>query len=281
MSNRIYAMDFSFYTTFGVYPFEAQCEMLQELGYDGIEQAVWDGTRWPVVEQLATVQERYGLDPVGVYVVLNLDLPLDHPHNAGILVMLENIIPGTKVDLAIQSAGGGLKPSSRAGDPIIVGWLKTALAICERRGVELLLYPHVRFWMERHSDALRLCQELDHPNLGIVLVGIHWYAEPNRREGLGEFLDYVYPYVRKVHLSGFEFTPLGWGGIGRTMTLGTGELDNFALVSGLKNRGYEGMFGFLSWEDGGDPYPKLKTSREVLTDMIERAERHPNWAGHI
>ncbi|MFV0308212.1 MAG: sugar phosphate isomerase/epimerase family protein, partial [Desertimonas sp.] len=177
MANKLYTMDFSFYTTFGVYDVEAQCQIAKEIGFDGLEMAVWDGTRWPAVRALDVLQPRYDLDPVGAYVVLNLDLPLEHPHNAGILTMLERIVPGAMVDLAIQSAGRGLAPSSEAGDAAVVDWLRQAVTVCARRDVQLLLYPHVTFWMERHADCIRLCDQVGHPNLGIVLVAIHWYVE--------------------------------------------------------------------------------------------------------
>ncbi len=279
MTNKTYTMDFAFYNSLGVYNFDAQCEMVKDIGYDGIQRSIWDGTRWEMCKDLASIKEKYDLDVAGVYIVLNLDFPLDHAHNTGILTMLENIQGCKMVDLAIQSAGSGLQPSSPQGDEIIIEWLKEALTICTRRDIQLLLYPHLTFWLDKHSDAIRLCQKIDHPNLGIVMTAVHWYLGGERN--LREFLNQVYPYLKKVHLSGSVKTPLGWGGLGTAQPLDTGELDSFSIIGALKNMGYTGMFGFLNWDNGGDPYSKLKRSHDALRSMITRADEHPNWTHHI
>lgn len=44
MAHRIHALDSFFYSSMGVYAFQTQCEMLAELGYDGITVAAWGGT---------------------------------------------------------------------------------------------------------------------------------------------------------------------------------------------------------------------------------------------
>ena len=279
MLNKIYAMDFAFYNTLGTYDFAAQCEMVKEIGYDGIQRAIWDGTRRQEADVLATCKEKYGLDVAGIYIVLDLNFPEEHPHNKGILTLLENIEGCDKIDLAIRGAGKGIAPSSPLGDAPVTAWLLKALEICERRGIDLLLYTHIKFWMDQHSDAIRLCQQINHPNLGIVVTLPHWYGVDGKNT-LG-FLSSVYPYARKVHLSGSRRTPLGWSGIVTAQPLDSGELDCFAIVGTLKNMGYEGMFGYLGWDDGGDPYIKLKRSYDALRDMIKRADEHPHWTSHI
>ncbi len=279
MINKIYAMDFAFYNTQGVYDFDAQCEMVKEIGYDGIHRSIWDGTRWQTADVLATVKEKHDLDATGIYIVLDLDYPTDHPHNSGILTLLENIEGCTQIDLSIRSAGKGITPSSTQGDKPVSEWLRQALAICERRGIDILLYTHIKFWLERHSDAVRLCRAINHPNLGIVFTSFHWYAleggSPSR------VLNEIYPFLRKVHLSGSRQSPLGFAGVATVEPLDVGELDNFAIIGALKNKGYEGMFGYLGWEEGGDPYVKLKRSHDVLRDMIKRADDHPDWTSHV
>ena len=211
MINKIYAMDFSFYNTQGVYNFDAQCEMVKEIGYDGIHRSIWDGTRWQTADVLATVKKKHGLDATGIYIVLDLDYSIDHPQNSGILTLLDNIEGCTQIDLSIRSAGEDISPSSTQGDKPVCDWLKLALKICERRGIEILLYTHIKFWLEKHSDAVRLCKKINHPHLGIVFTSFHWYA----LEGGSpvHVLNEIYPYLRKVHLSGSRQSPLGFAGV--------------------------------------------------------------------
>ncbi|MFV0605872.1 MAG: sugar phosphate isomerase/epimerase family protein [Niabella sp.] len=279
MNNKIYAMDFAFYNTIGLYDFETRCEMVKDIGYDGINFSVWNGMRWQESLKYAKVQEKYGLEVAGTYAVLNLDYPHDHPHNAGILTMLENMEGCKRVDLAIQSAGRPIPKSSIVGDGQVYKWLEKAVRICEERGIELLLYPHVQFWMDNHKDAVRVCKNINHPNVGIVMNTVHWYAGDGAN--VSSFVKETYPYVRKVNIAGSRRTPLGWGGIATCEPADSGELDNFAIIGALKNLGYEGPFGAMMWEEGGDPYSKLKRSYDAIKGMVERAAEHPNWTSHV
>lgn len=124
----------------------------------------------------ASSSRNMGWTVAGVYVVLDLSLGESHPRNQGILKLLETLEGCSTVELAIQSAGSHLRPSDPAGDDVVVKWLEKALKICEQRNINILLYSHLSFWVERHEDAVRLCRRLNHPNLGIVFCGFHWYA---------------------------------------------------------------------------------------------------------
>jgi sugar phosphate isomerase/epimerase len=276
MAYRVYAMDFSFYNSMGVYSFEARCEMLKEIGYDAMHLSVWNGERWQDAAKLKDVKEKYGLDVAGVYVVLDLSLEESHPRNQGILTLLETMEGCSTVELAIQSVRSYLRPSDPAGDDRVMKWLEKALAICERRNINLLLYTHLSFWVERHEDAVRLCQKMNHPNLGIVFCGYHWYAVDGL--DLPATLRAVAPYLKQVNLSGSRRSPLGFGNVATIEPLDVGELDNFAVLGQLKKIGFNGMIGFQGWSEGGDAYSKLSRSLKAFRDMEQRLEAHPHWA---
>lgn len=141
----------------------------------------------------------------------NLELGADHSANAGILTMLEQLEGCRTANLSIRSAGRGLAAGAPEGDEPVAAFLEAALAICERRGIDLLLYTHIGFWMDRHTVAVRLCQRFGHPRLGIVFTGYHWYALEAGDPVL--VLDAVSPWLRQVHLSGSRKSPLGFGGV--------------------------------------------------------------------
>jgi sugar phosphate isomerase/epimerase len=269
-------MDFSFYNSLGIYSFEARCEMLKEIGYDAMHLSIWHGERWRDAAKLSNVKQRYGLDVAGVYVVLDLSLGADHPKNEGILKLLETLEGCSTVELAIQSVDATIRPSDPAGDDIVIKWLEQALKICERRNINLLLYTHLSFWMERHEDAVRLCKKLNHPNLGIVFCGYHWYAVDG--VNLPRMLAMVKPYLRQVNISGSRRSPHGFGNVATIEPLDEGEMDNFALLGQLKKIGYNGMIGFQGWSEGGDAYSKLSRSLRAFRDMERRLEAHPHWA---
>jgi sugar phosphate isomerase/epimerase len=279
MEHRYFAMDFAFYSSMGVYRFDECCEITRAVGYDAMLLSVWDGRNWEEAERLATMKTRFGLDAAGVYVVLGLAQGEDDPRNSGILKMLEAMPEGSTVQLAIRTAAAHMRPSDTQGDAPAAAWLRRALAIAERRNIQILLYNHLSFWIEKVSDAIRLCEELAHPNLGIVFCGYHWYALEGA--GLAALMKQALPYLKQVNLSGSRRSPLGFAQVATIEPLDTGEMDNFAVVALLNRLGYTGMLGYLGWDEGGDPYHKLQRSLRALKDMHGRAERHPDWASHI
>jgi sugar phosphate isomerase/epimerase len=279
MTQKYYAMDFAFYSSMGVYSFEDCCEITEAVGYDAMLLSIWDGRNWAQAKELATMNDRFGLDAAGVYVVLNLALGEHDPRNSGILKMLETMPDGSTVQLSIQTAAANMPPSDPAGDVPVIAWLRQALDIAERRNIQILIYNHLSFWTEKLSDAIRLCEKLPHLNLGIVFCGYHWYAVEGT--GLAPLLAQALPYLKQVNLSGSRRSPLGFGGIATIEPLDVGEMDNFALVALLNRLGYTGMLGYLGWNEGGDAYNKLERSLRALRDMRGRAERHPHWGSHM
>jgi sugar phosphate isomerase/epimerase len=276
---KYFAMDFAFYSSMGVYRFEDCCAITHEVGYDAMLLSIWDGRHWTQASQLATMPDRFGLDPAGVYVVLSLALGADDPRNSGILRMLETMPEGSTVQLAIKTAAANLRPSDPAGDVPVTAWLRSALDIAERRQIQILIYNHLSFWSEKLGDAIRVCRQLAHPNLGIVFCGYHWYAVEGT--GLAPLLTQALPYLKQVNLSGSRRSPLGFGQVATIEPLDTGEMDNFAVIALLRRLGYTGMYGYLGWDEGGDPSIKLHRSLQALQDMVGRALRHPDRARHI
>jgi sugar phosphate isomerase/epimerase len=279
MEHKYFAMDFAFYSSMGVYRFQDCCEISKAVGYDAMLLSIWDGRNWELAKELGTMKERFGIDAAGVYVVLNLAQRPDDPRNSGILTMMETMPLDSTVQLAIKTAAPQLRPSDPAGDDAVEAWLRQALDIAERRNLRILLYNHLSFWVEKLADAIRLCARLAHPNLGIVLCGYHWYAVEGT--GLAPLVKQAMPYLKQVNLSGSRRSPLGFGQVATIEPLDTGEMDNFALVALLNRLGFDGMLGYLGWDEGGDPYIKLERSLRALKSMHERAERHPLWASHI
>lgn len=278
-THKLYALDFAFYNSSGVYDFEAQCQIMKKIGYDGLHVSAWDGSRWASVQQIVGAKARHGIEVSGIYIVLDLRYGAADPRNAGILKMLETLQECSTVNLSIRSAGQGIQPGGSEGLAPVSAWLKEALAICERRDIDLLLYPHIGFWMDRHSVAVSLARGLAHPKLGIVFTGFHWYAQ----EGGNPLpvLQACRPWLRQVHLSGSRRSPLGFGQVATIEPLDVGECDNLAIIGLLKRLDYAGPIGYLGWDEGGNPFNKLKRSFDALQEMIALADDNPGWCGHL
>jgi sugar phosphate isomerase/epimerase len=252
-------MDFIFQTKLGTYPLAAQCDMLAEQGYQGLTVSAWSKE----LHLLPQVKQQWGLDVGGLYLIYRQGL------EAFVTRTVESIEGCTSIELALHS-GDRVQDADRR-------MLDAILPICERRGIDIALYPHVRYGMQTTSEAVALCQEFDHANLGIVFNGYHWFA--TQEQHLEQRLDAMWPWLRQVNLAGCRLSPLGWGGVATIETLDEGEMDNFVLLGALERRGYTGRYSVLGWESmGGDVYGNLERSRLAFRAMERRLAAHPHWA---
>lgn len=258
MKHPIHALDSFFYTSMGVYAFQSQCEMLAEIGYDGITVAGWGGTPYTDLAQLPGVKARHGLDVTSLYLVLH-----EGRNEAALRRILETVEGVELIELAIQTTLNGPDGILRS--------IESLLPLIERRGLRLALYPHLKHVYETTTQMRRLCEHFNHPRLGMVFNSFHWYAS---QEGqLAQRLEAIQPWLMQVVLSGSTLSPLGWGGVATMEPVDRGALDNFAVVAALNRIGYAGSLGVLGWDYGGDIYLKLQRCLSTLRGFDQRLPR--------
>lgn len=259
MKHALHHMDFIFQTRLGTYPLHAQCEMLAETGYQGMTMSAWSKD----LAAIPDIKAQWGLDVGAVYVIYRAGL------DAFVTRIFESLEGCTTIELALHS-GDTVTDLDRK-------MLERLLPICERRNLQIALYPHARYGVQTTTEAVALCEEFDHPRLGIVFHGYHWYA--NQEKHLEQRLDAVWPWLRNVNIAGSRLSPLGWGGLATIEPLDEGEMDNFALLGALQRRGFDGRVGVLGWESmGGDVYGNLRRSMTAFRSMEQRLAAHPEWA---
>lgn len=202
MNHPAHAMDFIFQTRLGTYPLAAQCEMLAELGYQGLTVSWWSQE----LVELPRVKERWGLDVGAIYVIYRQGL------ESRLVRLFESVEGCGSIELALHSGESVTDADRRMLDRL--------LPICERRNIELVLYPHIRYGMQTTSEAVSLCKEFDHPRLGIVFNGYHWYA--TQEKALEQRLDALWPWLRQVNIAGCRLSPAGLGRCRHHRTPGRG-----------------------------------------------------------
>ncbi|PSJ44699.1 xylose isomerase [Zobellella endophytica] len=263
MTYPVHALDSFFYNSMGVYGFQSQCEMLAELGYNGITVSAWGGTPLTDLSLLPKVKARHGLDVTALYLVLH-----EGRNDSRLRHLVESVEGVELIELAVQT--------TLNGTGAILRTIESLLPIAERRGLRIALYPHLRHVTQTTSQVVRLCEHFSHPRLGASFNGYHWFAS---EEGhLAERLTAIKPWLMQVVLSGSAMSPLGWGGVATMEPPDRGELDNFAIMAALQRLGYTGSIGLLGWDYGGDIYLKLQRSLNTIRAMDQRLQRHPSWA---
>lgn len=262
MLNKVHALDSFFYNSIGVYQFQSQCEMLAEIGFDGITVSAWGGTPLTNLSLLSTVKKNHGLEINGLYLVLH------EGRNDKILQHIIESVEGVElIELAIQTSVNGMSGILRT--------IESYLHIIERRGLRLALYPHLNHITQTTSQVVTICEDFKHPLLGASFNGYHWFA--SKEGNLEDCLKNISPWLMQVVLSGSAISPLGWGGVATMEPPDRGELDNFNIILALKQADYRGSIGILGWDYGGDIYLKLERSLTKMKDILYKIERHPNW----
>jgi sugar phosphate isomerase/epimerase len=276
MSNKLFAMNLFFNNSLGSYPFETQCEMLKELGYDGIYLCLLNESHWEAVPLLAAVQDRYGIEVARVYANIDVEGDDGHKGNLRVLNLLETVEGCNSIELSLLSTDPSLKPSDPAGDEKAVCWLDKCLKVADRRNLTLTLYHHMMFWMERIEDAVRLCRRMNNPRLGVAFCGYHWFVVDGK-DLLGR-LDMAAPFLHSANLCGCTMLDKPAGFLPASVQLiHEGALDNFLVLATLKRVGYDGWVGLQGYSIGGDAYGKLKLSIEAFRSMVHRLDEHPGW----
>ncbi|TDV50252.1 sugar phosphate isomerase/epimerase [Pseudomonas graminis] len=263
MTHSIHALDSFFYSSMGVYAFQTQCEMLADLGYDGITVSAWSGSPLTDLTLLPRVREQHGLKVEALYLVLH------EGRNDHVLRRIIESVEGVQlIELAVQT--------SVNGSPAILRFIESLLPIAERRGLRIALYPHLHHVTQTTTQVVEICEHFNHPRLGASFNAYHWYASQEGK--LQQRLDAMKPWLMQVVTSGSALSQLGWGGVATMEPVDRGEMDNFALLAALDRIGYTGSIGVLGWDYGGDIYLKLQRCLVTLRDMDRRLEKHVSWA---
>ena len=154
--------------------------MLADRGYDATYLTLFELADWDDVARFESVPE-YGLDVAGLY--YTVDVTGDDAEFRAFLDLVDDLAVCENVELALRAGDESLDASDPAGDDAAVDRLQAVLDATGDATVSL--YPHFGHWMERMSDAVRLCEQVDHPRLGVAFPSFHWYGVDGVRQSRG------------------------------------------------------------------------------------------------
>jgi sugar phosphate isomerase/epimerase len=233
--------------------FVQQAEMLKELGYDGVGHIWLEG----VSERLQSLDAR-GL---GLFqITIQVDIaPGKQPYDPRLKEVL-NLVRGRGVQFALLM--NGLKPSDPAGDERALHVIREMVNLVPDSGAQFLLYPHTDFWLERIEDCVRVADQMDHPDVGVMFNLCHWLRVSQDRDYESR-LKQALPRLMAVSINGAdEWDPEpGWGKY--IQPLGRGDFDVAKFLRTLRALGYQGPIGLQCYGIEGDVREHLQESLNV------------------
>ena len=200
MRHFVFAMDTCFSNSIvGVYPYKIRCEMLAELGYDGIYTSL-SPAELENASEMAATKEKYGLDVIAAYGGFDIAAGADDPNFEQTSRLFDQLPDGCDVELSLSCSDESIGRSSPDGDDKAMGKLESLLDIAESHNSNVCLYPHFGAWVERIEDGVRLCGKMGHARLKVVFCGFHWYAVEGKN--LETRIEEAIPYLHSVNMCG-------------------------------------------------------------------------------
>jgi sugar phosphate isomerase/epimerase len=152
---------------------------------------------------------------------------------------LENAIQqlkGTNTIIApyILADNKRFKANSPEGDSEAIKLLQLISLWSKKSGLQVAIYPHLGFYVERTDHALQLAQKINRKNVGLSFNLCHWLATTNLKErvDLKNHLKELKPYLKMITISGANDIISQKKSIfdDYILPLGTGSFDTYDLL---------------------------------------------------
>ena len=227
-----------------------QVEQIKSHGYGGLVVSV-EGSRVPLLDgYIEAAEEAEGENNIlAAFTRYKFEEP--EVERARWRYVLEKIA-GRGIDLWYIIG----KPKDSATDEQVEQILAEVADAAKELGVNVVLYPHSKCYIESAEEGLPFVQRLNRPNLGLA---VHLYHEIRAGNGdrIEEVVQNVAPYIRAVTLAGTEpeadfTTPLSMD-MSTIQLLDQGSYDLGRFVRAIESSGYRGPYTLMNFTFKEDP----------------------------
>lgn len=239
-----------------------QAKLLNDLSFDGMELMGLDR----IDEKLAAI-EAQNLKLFMVYIRIDLEKKPAYDQRLHDFIRQ---VKGKGVTLWVHILSEKLKPSDPAGDELCIPIIRELADFAAPYGVDIALYPHSFFWLEKLGDSVRLTQKIDRKNVGAVFNLCHFLRTDDRPK-LEEKLIQSIPFLKAVSINGADdgaTNQMDWDRL--IQPLGKGSFDVLRILQILKYNSYTGPIGLQCYAIPGKPEEFLKVSADSWKSYMKR-----------
>lgn len=253
--------------------FDQQVSLVKGLGYDGVEINQLDS-----FDGMMAALDKHALTGSYFYFKINLDDPMLDPR------IEEDIraLKGKKTILApyiVSESKHFVSPSGQA-DTLVVRLLSQLADWASASNLQVAIYPHVFYYIERTDHALRLVRQINRPNVGLSFNLCHWLATtPHaQRTGWKSQLKTLKPYLKMITICGANDTDAVGNAIWDSyiLPLGTGNFDTYELVQfAIRDLQFTGPIGVQCYAIKADKPTLLRNTMAVWQTYTARLSKQP------
>jgi sugar phosphate isomerase/epimerase len=232
--------------------FEDQAALVKKLGFDGIEMLGLDKA-----DEKFKVLDNYSLPVYMVYIQVDIDK--EQAYDSKLPDFIKSV--GNRgVTLWLHIHSDKYKPSDPAGDVLAVPVIQKLADYAQKYKVNLALYPHSFFWLEKIEDSVRLTEKINRRNVGAVFNLCH-FLRTDIRADLEKKLIASIPYLFAVSINGADdgnTAEMDWNRL--IQPLGEGSFNVLSVLRLLKDNNYKGPVGLQCYNIPGEPSVFLSKS---------------------
>jgi len=243
--------------------FDSQVALIKSAGFDGIEINQLDS-----FDGMKAALDKHQFKGSYFYVKLKLDEPYIDSRLEGDIAQLKN--SGTIIAPFIISESKRFKPSDGTADTLVVRLVKKIADWAKAANLEVALYPHLGFYVERTGHALDLVKKIDRKNVGLTFNLCHWLATTpeTERRNLREQLKELRPHLKMITVSGandvLSTQKNVWDDY--ILPLGTGTFDTYGLIKyTVKDLKFSGPIGVQCYNIKGDKPTLVRSTIDAWT----------------
>lgn len=231
-----------------------QAQMLRALGFDGVGYPIWLDES---LDRNLRVLDDAGLKVYLVEATVNVN-PAAPPYDPRLPEAIRKL-KGRPATICLTMRG--FPPGDPRGEESAKKTLRELGDLAASSGLRISIYHHTGDWTASLLFALKIVNEINHPQVGVNFNLCHWLMVDGDK-------DYR-PLLRKnaarifiVTINGAQMGTKTWTN-GLIQPLDQGDFDNRQLLATLRDAGYRGPIGLMCYGIPGDARDHLERSMRV------------------
>ncbi|MBC7826162.1 MAG: sugar phosphate isomerase/epimerase [Chitinophagaceae bacterium] len=249
--------------------FEKQVALVKNAGYDGIEinsTAHFEGMK--------AALDKHRFQASYFYVRISLQKPFMDESLEGYIRQLQ----GSKTIIAPYIVSDSIfRAGTHEADSLVIRLMRQLSDWAEASALQVAIYPHLNYYVERTDHALALARSIDRKNLGLSFNLCHWLATTvnAERKDLQPHLHSLLPYLKMITICGANNTVSQKKNVwdDYILPLGTGDFDTYELIKYcLKDLKLKVPVGVQCYNIKTDKYQLVQNSIQVWKQYLQQLE---------
>lgn len=177
--------------------YEKKVKLIKESGFNGIEIFELDQ-----FDQKHTAIQQHQFKGSFLYAKVDLDQPQLDPRLIDAIKKLKGA--GTIICPYIIKNNTSSKGPNNETDKVAVQLLRQLADLAKQSELQVAIYPHIYFYVEKTGHAMQIAKKVNKRNLGLTFNLCHWLATTNDAERLklDNELKKLSPYLKMMSING-------------------------------------------------------------------------------